>query len=82
LRLCEARATSRSVLVTSDRISLGVGGLAVLTLGALDFGLEQSIILPALPGLARHYDASLLGVAWLAAVLVTCSESAACCSSH
>jgi MFS family permease len=66
LRLCEARATSRSVLVTSDRISLGVGGLAVLTLGALDFGLEQSIILPALPGLARHYDASLLGVAWLA----------------
>jgi MFS family permease len=37
----------------------------VLGLGALDFGLEQSIILPALPALANHYDASLISVAWL-----------------
>jgi MFS family permease len=52
---------------------IGVGGMAVLTLGALDFGLEQSIILPALPGLARHYDASLLGVAWLATAFLLAS---------
>jgi MFS family permease len=46
--------------------SLSKGALVVLTLGALDFGLEQSIILPALPGLAEHYGASLIGVGWLA----------------
>ena len=45
--------------------SLSLAGLAVLTLGALDFGLEQSIIIPALPDLAGHYGASLIGVAWL-----------------
>jgi MFS family permease len=45
--------------------ALSTGGLFVLTLGALDFGLEQSIILPALPDLADHYGASLVGVAWL-----------------
>jgi MFS family permease len=38
----------------------------VLSLGALDFGLETSIVLPALPALARHYDASLAGVGWFA----------------
>ena len=37
----------------------------MLALGALDFGLEQSIILPALPALAAHYDASLAAVGWL-----------------
>jgi MFS family permease len=46
--------------------SLSAGGLFVLTLGALDFGLEQSIIIPALPDLAEHYGASLVGVSWLA----------------
>lgn len=45
---------------------LPVAGIAVLSLGALDFGLEQSLILPALPSLADHYDASLVGVSWLA----------------
>jgi MFS family permease len=37
----------------------------VLGLGALDFGLEQWIILPALPALGGHYRASLIAVAWL-----------------
>ena len=38
----------------------------MLSLGALDFGLEASIVLPALPALAEHYGASLAGVAWFA----------------
>jgi MFS family permease len=38
----------------------------VLSLGALDFGLETSIVLPALPALARHYGASLVDIAWFA----------------
>ena len=46
--------------------SLGVGGVLVLGLGALDFGLEQSLILPALPAFADHYGASLGEAAWLA----------------
>jgi MFS family permease len=45
--------------------TLTLGGLFVLTLGALDFGLEQSIVVPALPRLAEHYDASLTAVSWL-----------------
>ena len=45
--------------------NLTLGGLFVLTLGALDFGLEQSIVVPALPRLATHYDASLTAVSWL-----------------
>ena len=45
--------------------SLRIGGVFVLSLGALDFGLEQSLILPALPALAEHYEASLTTVAWL-----------------
>jgi len=43
-----------------------VGSTVVLALGALDFGLETSIVLPALPALARHYGASLVGVGWFA----------------
>ena len=43
-----------------------VGSIVVLSLGALDFGLETSIVLPALPALARHYGASLVGVGWFA----------------
>ena len=45
--------------------SLSLAGVFVLGLGALDFGLEQSIILPALPALGEHYHASLIAVAWL-----------------
>jgi len=43
-----------------------IASLAVLSLGALDFGLEASIVLPALPVLARHYHASLVGIGWFA----------------
>jgi MFS family permease len=46
--------------------TLSTGGRVVLALGALDFGLEQSIILPALPLLQVHYGASVIGIAWLA----------------
>jgi MFS family permease len=38
----------------------------VLALGALDLGLVQSIILPALSSLAAHDGASIFAVAWLA----------------
>jgi MFS family permease len=43
-----------------------IGSTVVLALGALDFGLETSIVLPALPELERHYGASLVEIAWLA----------------
>ena len=52
------------VAPTSRPLSLGAA--VVLALGALDFGLEQSIILPALPSLAQHYAASIVAVSWLA----------------
>jgi MFS family permease len=42
----------------------------VLALGALDFGLEQSIIVPALPALAAHYDTSIAGATWLGAAFI------------
>src|SRR5262245_52480069 len=50
----------------APREALGFFGVAVLTLGALDIGLEGSIIVPALPAFADHYDASLIAVGWLA----------------
>src|SRR5919199_1006961 len=50
---------------TAER-SLSRVGLLVLAIGSLDIGLEQSLILPALPALAIHYDASLIAVSWLA----------------
>jgi MFS family permease len=43
-----------------------VAAIVVLSLGALDLGLETAIVLPALPALARHYGASLAGVGWFA----------------
>lgn len=52
--------------VAPEERRLSVTGLFVLSLGALDLGLEQSIILPALPALAEHYGASLTATAWLA----------------
>ena len=45
--------------------SLSYAGLAVLTIGSLDISLEQALILPALPALARHYEASLIAISWL-----------------
>src|SRR5215204_632786 len=46
--------------------SMSKGGLLVLALGAIDFGFEQSMIVPALPQFAETYDASLIAVGWLA----------------
>ncbi len=46
------------------------GGLVVLALGAVDFGFEQSMIVPALPRFAETYDASLIAVGWLATAYV------------
>src|SRR4051812_41692915 len=43
-----------------------VAAIVVLSLGALALGLERSIVLPALPALARHYGASLADVGWFA----------------
>jgi MFS family permease len=45
---------------------LAAGGTAVLALGALDYGLETTIVLPALPNLAGHYGASVIGISWFA----------------
>jgi MFS family permease len=53
--------------------SLRVGGIFVLSLGALDFGVEQSLIIPALPALAEHYGASLGTIAWLVTGFVLAS---------
>lgn len=53
--------------------SLSTPARVVLMLGALDFGLEQSIILPALPDLADHYSASIIGVAWLSTAFLLAS---------
>jgi MFS family permease len=58
-------STISSAAVAPAR-TLSIGGLLVLGLGAVDLGLELSIVLPALPALAVHYNASLIAVAWLA----------------
>ena len=39
--------------------------LAVLAVGVLDLGLEQSIVAPALPAIERHYHASPTAGTWL-----------------
>jgi MFS family permease len=58
------------VSATADSLAepaaLSAGAVLVLTLGALDFGLEQSIVVPALPRFAVDYHASLIAVGWLA----------------
>jgi hypothetical protein len=54
-------ATSQAAIAPPR--SLSIAGVFVLGLGALDFGLGQSIILPALPALGDHYHASLIAVA-------------------
>jgi MFS family permease len=55
-----ARAEGRATRTVS------AGAIVVLALGALDFGLEGSLIIPALPRFAELYHASVTGVAWLA----------------
>jgi MFS family permease len=58
-------AGPRALAVDPTTGSLSLGGVLLLALGALDFGLEQSVVVPALPVLADHYDASLVATAWL-----------------
>jgi MFS family permease len=53
--------------------SLRGGGIVVLSLGALDFGLEQSLVIPALPALAEHYGASVGAIAWMVTGFVLAS---------
>ena len=57
---------------SSERV-LSLGAMIVLSLGALDFGLEQSIIIPALPNLAVDYHASLIAVTWLSTAFLLTS---------
>ena len=52
---------------------LGAGGVVVLSLGALDFGLEQALIIPALPALAEHYGASVGAIGWMVTGFVLAS---------
>src|SRR5688572_18167216 len=76
-RVRARRHDSGSMAVTAERHAtrepLSFAGLVVLTLGALDWGLEGSIIVPALPDLATHYDASLIATAWLVTAYVLVS---------
>jgi MFS family permease len=53
--------------------SIRFGGVFVLSLGALDFGLEQSLIIPALPALTEHYGGSIEAMAWLVSGFVLAS---------
>ncbi len=46
--------------------AISTAGIVVLGFAALDLGLELAIVLPALPALAIHFDASLTSVVWLA----------------
>jgi MFS family permease len=62
--------SSISLTVQAPSRPLSKGAAVVLALGALDFGLEQSIILPALPSLAEHYGASIATVTWLASAFL------------
>jgi MFS family permease len=45
--------------------ALSLGGILVLALGTFEFSLEQSIVVPALPAVAEHYDASLVATGWI-----------------
>jgi MFS family permease len=52
-------------VVPNHAASLSAGGLLVLAFGALDFGLESSIVLPALPVFAQEFGATPITVSWL-----------------
>jgi MFS family permease len=53
-------------VVSPPTRTLSLGGMLVLAFGAADFGLESSIVLPALPVFAQEHSASLISVSWLA----------------
>jgi predicted MFS family arabinose efflux permease/tetratricopeptide (TPR) repeat protein len=69
----EAATTAVSHFRGAPAEPLRVGGIVALSLGALDFGLEQSLIIPALPALAEHYGASLGAIAWMVTGFVLAS---------
>ena len=50
--------------------------MVVLALAGLDFGLESAIVLPALPAIADHYDASVVALAWFASGFLLASAVA------
>ena len=56
--------------------SLSISGMVVLALAGLDFGLESAIVLPALPAIADHYDASVVALAWFASGFLLASAVA------
>ena len=68
-----AAATARPQPPGAPVRQLRRGGILVLSLGALDFGLEQSLIIPALPALAEHYGASVGTSVWLVTGFVLAS---------
>jgi hypothetical protein len=43
---------------------MSIGGVFVLVVGVVDYGLEQSIVVPAIPALAREYPYSLIGTSF------------------
>jgi MFS family permease len=59
-------SVSIAVAAAPAERSLSVAGLAVLAIGSLDIGLEQSLVFPALPALARNYESSLTATSWIA----------------
>ena len=64
---------SIAVAATPTERSLSLAGLFVLAIGSLDIGLEQSLVLPALPALARHYESSLTATSWIATGFILAS---------
>jgi len=65
-----------SHLPETPRRRVRFGAIVALSLGALDLGLEQSIVLPALPALAQHYGASLIEIGWFASVFFIAAVAA------
>jgi MFS family permease len=57
-------ATFTHAAAPSERLTFAA--VVVLSLGALDFGLEQTLVIPALPSLADHYGTSVATAGWLA----------------
>jgi EmrB/QacA subfamily drug resistance transporter len=49
---------------------LSGAAVVVLAVGALDFALESSIIVPALPALVVHYETSIVVAAWLGVAFI------------
>jgi MFS family permease len=59
------RMSGQAKRINASAGALSLGGAFVLALGALDFGLESSIVIPALKDFAQDYNASLIAAGWL-----------------